>query len=212
MKRIIGAIFCASFVLSHAAAAAIVSTTGSILEIVPGADVTRGSIHEANGVANLFAERTAVTLGADLLALNTAGTNSDGVIAAGTVVNSYYLYTDPLGPAEFVDTAPGTVTFSTPILGVIFRAEGLDATDAVLGLDSVTYETTTDPNVFYHGAGGFPGGDRWLIDGNTLRLEQFRTDSTNYDAIRIITAVPLPAPAVLLLSALVLGHAGLRRR
>jgi hypothetical protein len=60
-------------------------------------------------------------------------------IAAGTLVSSYLLHTD----RESVATNYiGSITFSTPILGVIVTNAALNNTGAVFAAPGTTYDTT----------------------------------------------------------------------
>lgn len=64
-------------------------------------------------------------------------------IPRGTIVNSYYIYLNPI-KVENVEklpiiTATGTITFSQPILGVIGWGEDLIKTNPIFGLDRVEY-------------------------------------------------------------------------
>ena len=106
--------------------AGIVSTSGAVSIISPPADARLGAL-ENNTVAQLFMEVTGLTLpsslAVDFNAPGTYNSNPPGplpTIAAGTIVESYYLITDPVGsdPAN-IRSFSGTITFSTDVLGVI---------------------------------------------------------------------------------------------
>jgi hypothetical protein len=150
---------------------------------------------------NTFAEHRDFTLATAVTVDDTAaGTFTNeaslvgGTIAAGTEVDSYFIHSDTASPPT---TYEASVTFSTPILGVIVLSASLSATDDQLGATVTKY----------------PGGDngRGLelsrtqdfftlsADLKTLTLH-FNTHD-NVDEIRVLTAptpVPEPAAAALL--------------
>ncbi len=107
-----------------------------------------------------------------------------GTIAAGTKVSSYLLHADT--PDGATAKLEGQITFSTPILGLIYDEKTLDASDAVVGKYQMAY----------------PNGGKWRgwFDGSTTdwieisadRLTvAFRSDTAKWvDQIRIVTDAP----------------------
>ena len=128
-----------------------------------------------------------------------------GTIASGTAVDSYLLHMDGTGSGAF--SLGGTITFSTPILGLIFSDGLLNSSDSVVGVAGVTYYTA--------GSRGLElPGDLWSVTGSSLTFNGDWDVSTVMDEVRIITAVaPVPEPSTYLagaLLALVFGVQGVR--
>jgi len=176
-----------------AAAAGLVALCGGLAtgQIV-GGDATTIAPPAAVGADNFdtdelfaFAERQNVTLSSDL-------TVDGGVIAAGTVVSSFYVVYDPDETGAFV----GTVEFADQIIGVITDTAGQNASD-FLGAPGTNY---LNPSL--RGLEDPP--DTASFSGSVLSVNL--QASTPGDAIRVIT-VPAPASALALV-----GLAGLRRR
>ena len=61
-------------------------------------------------------------------------------LSAGTPVDSYFLYSDPIGQPHKLFPYVGTLTFSTPILGVMVQQSTLDSTDATDGAPGTAYK------------------------------------------------------------------------
>jgi hypothetical protein len=194
MKAILSTV--AALLLAGTANAAVVDVT---ITAPPGAtwiDYTgTGPIgddsFDMNGNIYTMNEQKNVELGADVAVMG-------GVIAAGTKVDSHYVWFDPedrlAGKADF--------TFTGKILGIIIGKAGLEATETVLGLADVTY--------LYPRLVGLEIGDFVISADNVLTIN-WRTSSPG-DHIRVITAaVPVPAAGGLLALGL-LGLGALRRR
>jgi hypothetical protein len=141
-------------------------------------------------------EKQNVLLAADL------ETDLGGVIAAGTRVASHGVAFDPANPALTVE---GEVEFSRPILGLIWSTKKLAATDGLLGLAAITYNSP--------GARGLEPEDRLgtFFIGDTLFLDW--TALSPGDNIRVITsAIPEPATWMLLIAGFGLVGVSARRR
>lgn len=150
---------------------------------------------QANTKLFAFNERQNVALGSNL-ALDLGGT-----LLAGTRVASHGVVFDPLNSR----TVEGFVTFDRPILGLIWLTSKLNATDAALGLASITYDIG-DP------ARGLEGPDRTgtSFSGNTLFIDW--TASSPGDNIRVLTAaVPEPATWAMLIAGFGLVGVAARR-
>lgn len=190
----------AVFLLSGAASyAGITGTGGSAVQIAPPASTVLGAT-EHTTQAWAFNEVTGLTLAAALSVDATTpgvyaspGVLTPGTIPAGTVINSHYLYSDPVGDA--LGTYEGFVDFDQPILGVIVLRSSLNATDALLGAPGTTYGDNAA-----RGLELSANADRFVISISQTRVSfRFLTTSAT-DDIRIITA-PAPGMACSMLGA-----------
>ena len=103
------------------------------------------------------------------------GPLTPSTLAAGTPVDSYFMVA-PVGLYPYV----GTVTFSTPILGVIIETSTLRATNSIVGAPGTTYEDFPSQ--------GLKGDDYVeLVGPSTLHLDL--RSSEFVDEVRWITAV-----------------------
>lgn len=130
-----------------------------------------------------FDEQQGFTLTAELAA--NLGLTS---IAAGTRVNSHFLFFDPL----LTQTAQATVVFDTPVLAAITLRPQLMASN-FLGASRVTYLTPSSV--------GLESGIDFLRlgapDANSIRITNLNADSPG-DHFRILTLAPalaVPEPA-----------------
>ncbi|HQT00236.1 PEP-CTERM sorting domain-containing protein [Acidovorax sp.] len=124
-------------------------------------------------------EATGVSLGSLLASVDTI----TGALDGDTLINSHMIGFDP----EERSAIEATVTFDSEILGVIWVTDSLSATDALLGLPTITY---LDNPPFYL---GFESPfDMFSVSGNTLT---FRAGANKPgDFLRVITAaVPEPS-------------------
>ena len=161
-------------------------------------NITEGSL-EHNVEGALFLEQKSLILPQDIEANHVApGTDMtdhgdvDGVIPAGTMVNSHYLSFDPAtNPGSAIASGLMQITFDWPIIGVLTANAQLNASDLILGANGTTY---LDGNV------GLEAGDDMLTisaDRKTLWITM-NASSNNLDQIRVLTAVPEPATLSLL--------------
>jgi hypothetical protein len=190
------------------ARAGIISTSGAI-DVLPSppASVRLGALL-SNTTIFTFAEQVDVALSAPIqVDITQAGTYQStasltpGIIPMGTMVDSYFLHSDPANPHKQYD---GSVTFDTPILGVIVIADTLKASDPILGAPGTLYP------ILAIGRGLELSADQDHVtlssDLKTLTVHFFT--HFNVDQVRIITAASVPEPAsVLLLSLGLLGAA-----
>lgn len=106
----------------------------------------------------------------------------DGVIAAGQVIASHYVFFDSLRGTHY-----GYVDFDAPILGVAALPASMDATD-FLANTSVNYISTD--------LRGLERGDYVWVDSNDpFRLYVYWAGSSPGDYIRVFTA---PSPAAMM--------------
>ena len=134
--------------------------TDSVLPTTTPIDITPGSSYPVNYYGN---------------------TNlTPSTLAAGTAVDSYFMYANPVGQPSNTYTYTASLTFSAPILGVIVTPNTLTETNASLGAPGTTYEVS--------GVGdGLETTDRLeLVRPSTISLDL--TTSTDIDSLRIITA------------------------
>jgi hypothetical protein len=196
---------CAAAIAAFPANAAVVSgaltggtalSSGGVFQIIANpSGLTVGNNNFQNNNVRVFNEAQNVVLAGPLAVDVVAGN-----IAAGTRVSSHYLNFDPgLGQT----TAIGSVSFSTPILGVITTRTNLVGS-LLLGAAGVTY---LHPTL----VGLEPAVDTIGFSGNTLTFD-FETGVPG-DSIRIITAgVPEPASWAMLIAGFGLVGAASRRR
>lgn len=209
-------------------ASTVVGTTGSITQIAAPADVN-DNVFESDTSIFLFEEQkgvTGISQASPLLVDDVPGGAVEPDQIAGVPVDSYFLHFDPVGiSGTDIMNLTGTVTFSTPILGLIWggvpcvncppTTEYLDSSDW-LGNPATVYPT-----------GGLGRGleveDFYISlttqdfvsvspDGYTLILD-LSAQPLRFDQIRVLTAVPVPAAVWLMLSgvAALFGFGRLKR-
>jgi len=99
-----------------------VSVSGDIAFISSPASVLPGAL-ESSRTAWAFAEQQDLDLSGDLMVDELLSTGIAGSILAGTTINSFFLHFDPEGTSNSVPdvtTVNGSLTFATPIIGVIW--------------------------------------------------------------------------------------------
>ncbi len=113
---------------------------------------------------------------------------ADGVVDAGTRVDSYIIHFDAERWQGELSRVDATVTFTRPIVAVIAQAPHLAATDAYFANDNTVYPQGDEEN---KGRGladtGATGFDSVTLhpDGKTL---SFRFHDSNQDQIRVLIA------------------------
>ena len=187
---------CAAATTTRTASADIVSTNGLTVLAASPSIVGDSFIDNSGGLLPhqlIFAEQQGVTLLAPLV-------TDTGVIAAGTTVNSYFFAVNTFSQFEtVVDTS---VTFSTPVLGLIFQENPTTGTPSpnfagsdFLGAPGITYnESSCQFCAFENANQTQPFADAAHF---TLDTASFHNDySIPGDFARIITlgADPVPGP------------------
>jgi hypothetical protein len=177
----------------------LISQTGQISVIAAPASVVVNSGLESDTVTFFFTERKDLVLpvgvAVDITSPGIYNSNASltpGTIAAGTLVDSYYLHNDLVGSPTTTITHTGSVTFDTDILGVIVLDNQFAASNGILGHPGTLYSSS--------GQGlelGAPDTVTLSTTGRTLSYS-VGTD-TAADDVRIITAGSVPEPSTLLL-------------
>ncbi len=216
-------LFSASIFLgARQAGAEVIGTTGSVLAISPPPSIVNGQLTSLT-FTHLFQEKSGLVLSSDLTVdvtspgqVQTSAHLTPGIIASGTTIDSYFLMSDtptPTGAGPIV-TFAGTVTFDTPVLGVIVTTQRLATTDATLGAIGTSYLPSTEFRGFdgpTFSASSLVVADLLVLSANRRTISfEFKSEFYN-DQIRIITAV-VPEPATLLLASSVIVVLTMRRR
>ena len=190
--------------------ASIIATAGSVQGATPPLNLSTGA-WESNTAIRAFAEMQNLSLPQAInVDITVPGTSpnaidsnlSAGVIAAGTRVHCYSLHFDVVGAPSTGNAIEltGSVTVGDDILALIVESNHLTATNSILGLANTSYPFGADYGLELT-AGGVGTGTSDSItltaDHRTV-LVDWRTASSS-DNIRIITAVPEPGAALLLL-------------
>ncbi|SRR5579884_2922905 len=204
MKKWSGSIaFLFAITCVHSALGSIISTSGQVVSISPPASVAKNAL-QSNTTDVVFQEQNGLAL-ASPLAVNATkpGTYTSvasltpGVIAAGTVIQDYFLHSDPIDNSglNFI----GSITFDSNILGVIALSGDLSSTDSTLGHAGTAYPTG-DAGRGYELTGSTQ--DQFTISPDMRTLSFNVHTYTDLDQLRVITSVPEPASVGLLGAAL----------
>jgi hypothetical protein len=184
-------------VSSAAVKADIVSVTGPATIVSPPA-----TVETQNETALVFAEQSVVLsapVAVDISAPGayaTLASLTSGTIPAGTAVSSFYYHSFGLDTSGTV--FDGSITFSTPILGVEALAASLVATNSSLKSPTTTYFTSDIGQSFEFGS----QIDSVTISADRLTLSFLNETFNAPDDLRIITAtaeIATPEPSSLLL-------------
>lgn len=179
---------------AHAAITAI--SNDGILHVNPPSTIGLPNNNQANVVQG-FDEVQGLTL-ANALGVYSLSLDDDVLLPAGTTINSHMIVFDPAQTR----TRTSDITFSEPILGIIFRDLPLFNTHALLGRPGVSYPAN---NV---NAYGFEETESvMLVNAFTLRFTA--TASSPGDRFRVLT---VPTPGAIALAGLGVVVAGRRRR
>jgi hypothetical protein len=170
--------------------------SGDIVQIsAPSSDV-QGSDPTSNDHAFIWSEQSALVLPMSIsVDMNMIGMSnainsyspSPGTIAMGIRVDTYLIHSDPVGSGS--QNYVASVTFDTPILGIIDTISGLASTDSILGNPGTTY-----PGVSTDRALESPDSLVW-VSNNGLTINF--TTSTFVDEARVIVAAAVPEPSTL---------------
>jgi hypothetical protein len=186
------------------AKAGIIATSGGVNVINPPPSVQLGAV-QSNTLIPTFAERVRFSLPNSVVVdITSAGTYANnpiltpGGVAGGTLVDSYYMYSDPIDSNSIMFN--GSATFNTNILGVIVLDNTLNGSDPILGAPGTLYPT----GLSARGMELTPGEDSVTISADLRTLTFHGHTDTSQDTVRIITAAsPLisgvPEPSTLAL-------------
>lgn len=139
----------------------IVSTTGTTLLDPPPTSVVQ-NVTESDTTTWLILEQQCVTLTSDVIVnrqtpgIFDGNSNELAVIPAGTMVSSFLLNADRATNGSL----SGSIEFSAPILGLIYEKAQFDASNADVGLASITYATSAGAYV--------EGNDDFTLSSTTL--------------------------------------------
>ncbi len=173
--------------LALPASAAITSTTGGVTQISPPLACGPGQLTSLFQ-AWAWDEQTNVTTSGTIVdEINNPGGSAAPVLGVlGGSFDSHFIHFEPT-PGVVATT--GTVTFSSAIRGVIYRAQFLDFTDANFGAPATTYPT----GFAQRGLSNFPATN-FTVLGNTFSFTFFYpVGSNDVMQVRVLTdAVPTP--------------------
>ena len=170
--------------------ASVIAVSGPVLFQSPPPLVS-GSTGESNTKTNFFTERTNYVLPTatpiDITPGSSFPTTYTGIesltpstLAAGTNIDSYFMYSNPVGQPQRDFPYTATLTFSAPILGVIVTSKTLSATSGTLGAPGTTYDITGPLGLEND------GDVVELVRPSTIYFKFFT--SSEVDAIRVVTA------------------------
>ncbi len=161
----------AAVVMGELTGGSALTNGGAFQQLTPAAGFNVGNNNQQSNNLFAFDEQQNVTL-----------LSAIGGIAAGTVVNSHYVFFDP-GP-DF--RAIGYVDFDSDILGVLDGRADMEMTDALLGNANVNYVSVN--------LRGLESQDSFNTVGNRININ-FRASSPG-DYVRVLTAAPaVPEPS-----------------
>ena len=195
-----------------------ITTSGDVVLVSPLPDVRINKSADNQNI-RVFQEKQNYILpdsvAVDFTAPGTYTSKQSGSkVPIRTQVNDYFFHSDLIptsGPGRLLDHSfTGTITFDSPILGVIFSSSRLDSTDTTLGLTTTKYPTGDS------GRGlEFNGNEQvTFVSPSTLRFTFDTAD--NVDQMRVLTAAPVAVPEpgslALLVGGGVAGVGCLRRR
>jgi hypothetical protein len=164
--------------------ASVIAVGGALVFVSPPPPLISPTSIPSDGSIVAFTERTAYTLPTSLpvditpstfpTTYTGLGPLSPNTLAAGTPVDSYFMVA-PV--SRFLYDA--TVTFSTPILGLIIETSTLRATNSIVGAPGTTYEDFPSQ--------GLKGDDYVeLVGPSTIHMDL--RSSEFVDEVRVITA------------------------
>jgi hypothetical protein len=181
--------------------AAIIGVSGNCVQIPAPPSALVGALASAKAWA--WDEQTNITVGTGIYCDETQNPGGNLTPIPGILLGSFDSHIVHFDSIPGVVNAAGAVTFSQPIVGVIFLTTSLNNSDATCGALATTYPT------------GYPlrqfGSSSFSVFGNMLQfnLNSFASAPLLVE-VRVLThSVPAPASAALLGMG---GLAAFRRR
>ena len=208
--------------------AAIVSVSGD-MTLIPSPTSVQQDQLESDSTVWSFVEQQSYTLTSDLSVDEVVGTGTDGLITAGTQIDSYFIHADPVGNSGLIEdavTLNATITFDQKIIGLIWSGVAcpscpsslmyLDASD-YLGNSGTAYPTDGLGRGFevedHYAARGTQDFITISADGYSLTTISSAALPLYSDQLRVITASAVPLPmSVWLLGSGLIGLVGLGRK
>jgi hypothetical protein len=188
------------------AAGAVTGSTGSVvLNTSPPSNIISGSWESDTQIREFIEAQPKTLTQAVAVDVTVPGTSpgasdanlSPGTIPAGTPVDSYFFHFDPVGKPATPITLSGSITFDSPVLGLIALSETLNGSIGSLGLATTTYASGSDHGMEF--TLNADGTDDILTLSADRRTVSFTvTANLNADELRIVTAVPEPGSLALL--------------
>ncbi|MDA8969254.1 hypothetical protein N9F48_04210 [Akkermansiaceae bacterium] len=164
------------------------ATTGDV-EIVASPTNVRRNVYESSSFARVFPERfIASTASVTINAVEAGRYDAYSDFQDVTIDNpppfeTYFLHFDPVSMNQAA--VSGTITFESPILGVIGRSLTMQQTDGSLGAVGTLYPTNRyDREPYFSG-----NYDYFEISEDRLTVS-FRLRATEIDQFRIVATLP----------------------
>ncbi len=177
--------------------ASVVTVGGQVVVVSPPSEVAKG-VDSSTFDIHLFTERTAFTLPESLpvdvtpggtfpMQWHTGDPLSPSDLAAGTPVDSYFMCSNPPGDSRAYNYF-ATVSFSTPILGVIMTGATIEATDPTVGVPGTDYAFNVDNPGLNAGNSPDPGNPDGFELTNPSAIHVSLLTDGGIDCVRVITA------------------------
>ena len=181
--------------LATTATATVVGACGAVIPIAAPKNLAEGGV-ETTGLVHAFVERNGLRLSFPLTTdAVKAGTYTKTSslpspapkIAAGTVVDSYMLHSDPLGKPTALqgNRFSVRVSFDSDILGVMVTDSSLNGSDGTVGVHGAIYPTFAHRGLELMGN---PFNDHFTISTNRHTIQVFFSTSTYVDEVRVVVA------------------------
>ena len=182
-----------------------ISWTGAVSPATAPSSLVQGQFESSTDI-RLIWEQQNIVLTEDLTVnLSEPGNynrytfnSTPAIIRAGTMVSSYLLHFDPVGIT--MGTLTGSVSFDTPILGVMVQDPTLNASTPVVGVNGTTYPAYSP----------LSGADTLSLTLTMDTVSVLLCSDYHVDHVRIITQVPDAASTGFLVSCALFGLGGVR--
>jgi len=181
-----GVLLCPSDSADESGGASAVGMTGHMQEIDPPSSVVFDSVESCTTIHGFPEQDDYVLPSAVTVDVSEPGyyesnyNRTSKTIPAGTAVDSYFVFFDPVGSQS--STSSGSITMGAEIVGLIVLDATLNATDKVLGRAGTAYATG-------RGCRGFESGQERITlsaDRRTLTINNFYSTFPG-ENVRILT-------------------------